>query len=217
MKRPKNILKFKFSPERQRTLRSRGVDGACFAGSRNEFLFEEAAMRMKPNLNNVIVKAIGTKRQTSMLHSVMENPLRGAPIIGIGSFPTDIRAKMLAVNIMNRAIDAQTEAVRGKLLNRDYPIWHKVFGGFKDRIRDGELAERPSMLVLSNIDLLSTNHKLEKVRDILEMFDNIPRVVVLTGCCPMEFFATKLHLAMDYGFYLGPDDRPEHINLLDEL
>ena len=117
MRKHKNILKFKFSTDRQRTLRSRGVDGACFAGSRNEFVFEEAAMRMKPNLNNVIVKAIGTKRQTSMLHSVLENPLRGAPVIGIGSFPTDMRAKMLAVNIMNRAIDVQSEAVRGKLLS----------------------------------------------------------------------------------------------------
>lgn len=213
----RNILKFKFSTDRQRTLRSRGVDGACFAGSRNEFEFEHASMRMKPNLHNVIVKGIGTKRQMSMLQTVMDNPLRGAPIIGIGSFPTDIRAKMLAVNIMNRAIDVQTNAVRGKLLNRDYPVWHKVFGGFKDKLRDGDTSERPSMLVLSNIDLLSTNHKLEKVRDILEMYDNIPRVVVLTGCCPMEFFATKLHLAMDYGFYLGPDDRPEHINLLEEL
>lgn len=215
MRRSKNILKFKFPTERQRTLRSRGVDGQCFAGSRNEFDFEHAAVRMKPDIPNMIIKAYGTKRQYHNLETVLEKPLRGNPIIGIGSYPTDMRAKMLAVNIMDRAIQVQSEATSGKLLQRDYPLWHKVYGGFKDTLRDGELSERPSMLVLSNIDLLSTNHKLEKVRDILERYDSIPRIVVLTGCCPMEFFATKLHLAMDYGFFVGPDDRPEKIEVLD--
>jgi hypothetical protein len=216
MKKTKNILKFRFDSERQRTLRSRGVDGMCFAGQRNEFEFDLAATRMKPEIPNLVSKSISVKRQVAMLHSVMEHPLRGHPIIGISSFPSDLRAKMLAVNIMSRAIDVQSSASSGKSLRREYPLWHKVYGGFKDRIRDEGLVERPSMLILSNIDFLSTNYKIEKVRDILEMHDNIPRVVVLTGCCPVEFFATKLHLPMDMGFFLGADNRENKpVNVLD--
>lgn len=210
-------LLFKFDPQRQRVMKARGVDGMCFAGSRNEFEFDLAAVRMKPDIPHIVSKSISVKRQIAMFTSLMENPLRGHPIIGIGSFPTDLRAKMLAVNIMHRVITFQDKTSSSRYARKDYPLWHKVYGGFKDTLRDEGLPDSASMLILSNIDVLSTNHKIEKVRDILEMYSNIPRVVIVTGCCPMEFFANKLHLPMDMGFYMGADNRENRpdISVLD--
>jgi len=216
IKTPK--LKFKFDPQRQRVMRSRGVDGMCFAGSRNAFEFDVAAVRMKPDIPNIVTKSVSVKRQIAMLHSLFESPLRGSPIISIGSFPTDLRAKMLAVNIMDHAISFQDKARSVRIAKKDYPLWHKVYGGFKDTIRDDGMTDNPSMLILSNVDVHSTNAKIEKVRDILEMYPNIPRVVIVSGCDPLEFFATRLHLPVDIAFYMGADNREKTINnVLDHL
>lgn len=206
-------LKFKFDPHRQRLLKSRGVDGMCFAGARNSFEFDVAAHRMKPDIPMVVSKSISVKRQLAMLASLWENPLRGHPIIGIGSFPTDLRAKMLAVNIMDRVMTFQDKTNSSRIMRKDYPLWHKVYGGFKDPIRDEGLQGSPSMLIVSNIDIDSTNYKVEKVRDILEMYSNIPRVVVVSGSCPMEIFAKRLHLPMDMGFYMGADNKENRVDV----
>ena len=100
-------LIFSFTTTRQKILKNRGVDGMCFAGSRNAFAFDLTAVRIKPDLPNIIVKGLSVKKQVYHLSRMLENPLYGHPIIGIGSFPSDLRAKMLAVNIMNAAITQQ--------------------------------------------------------------------------------------------------------------
>lgn len=204
-------LQFRFEGKRQLTLKSRGVDGMCFAGQRNSFDFETAAVRMKPDIPGVIVKGVSVKRQVRNLATLFEHPLRGNPIIGIGSYPTDLRAKMLALNIMNKAIDYQDRSSSRRMSRRDYPLWHKVFGGFRDDLLDAKEMESPSMLIISNVCNTSTAMKIEKVRDILEKYTRIPRVVVVSGCDPMHFFAMKLHIPMDYGFYLGPENRESTI------
>lgn len=213
VKAPK--LRFQFGSKRQRTLKSRGVDGMCFAGKRNAFEFDVAAMRMKPDIPGIVTKGISVKKQAQHLVNIRKHPLRGHPIIGIGSFPSDLRAKMLALNIMDWAIDYQESTKVRKHRNRDYPVWHKVYGGLGDELRDKTYSENPSMLVLSNVTADSTSMKIEKVRDILEKFPNLPRVVVVSGCDPVWFFAMKLHLPMDYGFYIGADNREGKSSVLD--
>lgn len=208
-------LRFRFSSNNQKIMRSRGVDGACFAGHKNSFEFDVAAVRMKPDIPGVITRGISVRRQVTTLNKVLANPLRGRPVIGIGSFPSDLRARMLAVNIMDKAIDYQAEIKGGRLVSRDYPHWHKVYGGLGDPVRDKGLPDNPSMLIISNVGVDSTNLKIEKVRDILEQNTNIPRIVVVSGCDPMWFFAVRLHLPMDYGYYIGADNREGKGNILD--
>lgn len=208
-------LRFKFEGKRQRIMKSRGVDGVLFAGSRNAFEFDIAAVRIKPDIPGIIVKGISVRKQANHLSALFRNPLRGHPIIGIGSFPSDLRARMLALNIMERAIAAQDAAKRGRLAIRDYPLWHKVYGGLGDPLRDKGLPDNPSMLIISNVDKDSTAFKIEKVRDILEQNTHIPRIVVVSGSDPMSFFAQKLHMPMDHGFYIGADNREGKSSILD--
>lgn len=203
-------LQFQFNPAMAKVLRSRGVDGGLLAGTRNEFVFANAAQQIKPKIPGSRVKSIGTRRQSDMLTDLLENPLRGNPIIAIGSHPSDQRAKLLAVNIMYRAILYQDKFYATQRGRQEYPLWHKVYGGLRDELRDDGLPGRPSMLIYSNIDVHSTNYKLEKLRDLLEKYNDVPRVVIVAGCDPVEFFGTKIHLSVSKAFYVGPSiDREE--------
>jgi hypothetical protein len=74
-------------------------------------------------------------------------------------------------------------------------------GGWHDRLRDGA-DDQPSMLILSNVTVTSTNAKLEKLRDLLEMYAHIPRVVVVTGEDPLSFANTKLFLPVNHVLHL---------------
>jgi hypothetical protein len=205
-------LDFQFDTKRQAILKSRGVDGNLFANTRNKFEFEEAVCRMKPEIRNVMNRGIPVKRQIRQLNSMLEHPLRSNVVVGIGSFPSDNRAKIIALNIMNRAVDMQIANTKSsrknkRLAGKNYPLWHKVFGGFGDELRDNGKFDNPSMLIISNIGIDSTPMKVEKVRDILEKYTAVPRIVIVNGCCPMKFFATKLFLPMNYGFYVGSDNK----------
>lgn len=205
-------LDFQFDSKRQSILKSRGVDGNLFANTRNKFEFDEAVCRMKPEIRNVMNRGISVKKQIRQFNSLMNNPLRSNLLIGVGSFPSDNRAKIIALNIMNRAIEFQIQNSKSRRKNRriqskNYPLWHKVYGGLGDEIRDNGKFDNPSMLIISNIGIDSTPMKIEKVRDIVEKFTALPRIVVVNGCCPMQFFATKLFLPMNYGFYVGPDNK----------
>lgn len=208
-------LKFKFEGKRQRIMKGRGVDGVLFAGTRNSFDFATAALRIKPDIPGLVVKGISVRKQCSQLSRLFSNPLYGHPVIGIGSFPSDLRARLVAANIMERAILAQEKAKRGKLAARDHPLWHKVYGGLGDPLRDKGLPDNPSMLIISNIDIDSTAFKIEKVRDIIEQNTHIPRIIVVSGCDPMSFFARKLHMPMDIGFYVGADNRVGKSSILE--
>src|SRR5690606_24699313 len=97
--------------------------------------------------------------------TMMNNPLKGNYIACIGSYPSDTRAKVIAANIVDRAINMQQQgAVRGKA----YPLWHRLYGGYSDTLRDSKELDPCSLLVLSNIGADSSRVKLEKLRDILE-------------------------------------------------
>lgn len=69
--------------------------------------------------------------------------------------------------------------------------WHTLTGAFKDKIRDDDVqgadAASSDLLVLSNIAKNSTNVKIEKLRDLLELYSNKPRIVVLGGMNPIDF------------------------------
>lgn len=197
-------LKFRFDTARQKLLLNRGIDRTCFAHARDAFAVEDSFLRMKPKINGMVVrKAITVKTQMTVLANVLDHPLRGNPIIGVGSFPSDLRAKMLVANIMDRTI--QFQMTKGRRNPSHYPLWHKVYGGFGNPLLDSP--QSMSMLIISNVGIDSTAPKIEKVRDLLERFDNIPRIVLTHGCDPMEFFLTKMHMPMTYGFYLGADSK----------
>lgn len=201
-------LDFKFDTQRQKILKSRGVDGYAFSLARSPFTVEDAFVRIKPQVESLpddfVLRSISTAKQTNNLRKILNNPLRSSYIAAIGSYPSDTRAKVIAVNIMNAAIDAQ---IAGKHRGRAYPLWHRLYGGYYDALRDAKETQPISMLVITNVGVDSSQTKLEKLRDLLEQYDNVPKLVVVNGVDPVTFFAEKVRLPLNYAFYCSAEQK----------
>lgn len=209
-------LKFKFDTQRMKILKNRGVDGSPLSLARSPFSLDDALVRIRPETTwlpeDFNMKAITVKRQVSDLDKLLNNPLHGSYIAAIGSYPSDVRAKLLALNLFNNAIDMQ---MQGSHRGKAYPLWHRLYGNLGDPVRDKE-QEHISMLVITNVGADSSNIKLEKLRDLLEMYDNIPRIVVVNGTDPVSFFAEKIRKELRYAFYLNAEIKPQS-SLLESL
>ena len=178
-----------------------------------DMLFSKRTFDVEPHVTPIEVdiprlpsRSIAVRTQMSALRKVLQAPLgtvggRGY-CLALGSFPTDEMAKWIASEIMYQALVQWREQRR----HRAMPIWHRVNGSYRDSLRD-EAVSIPSLLVISNVTHESTPMKLEKVRDLLEKFNNVPRIVVCGGNDPATLFSTRLHLRADAVVYLDPIDR----------
>lgn len=201
-------MDFKFEAQRQKLLKSRGVDGYAFSMARSPFVVEDAFIRIKPQVNwlpeDFVLRSISVGKQINNLQRVLANPLRGSYTAAIGSYPSDTRAKLIAVNIMNAAIDAQ---IAGKLRGRAYPLWHRLYGGLYDPLRDSKDTQLLSMLIITNVGVDSSQNKLEKLRDLMERYDTTPKIVVVNGVDPVTFFAERVRLPLNYAFYCSAETK----------
>lgn len=144
---------------------------------------------------------VSAKKQLKNIQSLYEDPFKSFKCVCITSYPSDLVAKRLAIWIMDRAMTLYYKRTANQTMTLTPPLWHTVYGGYKDKLRDGD--EKPSLLVLSNITVDSTAYKLETVRDLLEKYHYIPRIVVAAGTDPLTMFRTKLWYPTDAVFYLG--------------
>lgn len=205
---------FKFDTTRMKILKSRGVDGYAFSLARSPFSLEDSLVRIKPSVKwlpeDFVLRSISIKKQLTNIEKVFAKPLTGSYTCAIGSYPSDTRAKVLALNIMNRAIDAQIDgAARG----RSYPMWHRLMGNTWDPIRDSRDPDPFSMLIITNVGVDSSQIKLEKLRDLLEKYDSIPKIVVVNGIDPVTFFAERVRLPLNYAFHLTAEHKASILDI----
>lgn len=203
----KGILIKSYTKQQEKLLISRGVPYVDLVPKRTLINVQDALVRIEPDIPKVIPKTVSVVKQLKGIQAILDRPLRGSYTVGISSFPTDLRAKYLAQLIMLRAIEQHTLAKKnGKVL----PMWHRLYGGLVDVLRDKQ-SENPCMLILCNINENSTSIKIEKCRDLLEKFSDIPRIVINGGepCC--NLFANTLRYPLKYALHLGPDNRVQNI------
>ncbi|QZE56025.1 hypothetical protein pEaSNUABM52_00167 [Erwinia phage pEp_SNUABM_52] len=191
------MLTFNFEPDVAKQMQTLGVDPQLLYGKKDEYVIEEAAQDFKPLSPYFKGKVFSKTKQLRHLAQMITNPFGSDPrITVISSFPSDARAKMAALNIFNSAVeDSATTALK--------PRWVTLYG---DRFDYEQLkSKRPSLLVISNVTLESTSYRVERLRDILEMFPKIPRIVVTGGGLdPMELFTKRVHLPVQAGISIGP-------------
>lgn len=193
-----------FDRDRQKLLQSLGVPGADMISAVTKFDVVDFLVSMEPDLPGVHNKPISTKKQASLLRKILNDPLAHPYVIGISSYPSDTRAKQLAQTIMSAAIDSY-ETNRRRQGVRSRPLWHRVWGNLNDSLRDRH-KENPSLLVLSNLNDESSSVKIEKVRDLLEMYSDIPRIVVAGGRPIIDMFSYRLSMSAHAAFYIGPQN-----------
>ena len=187
----------------ERLLLSRGVDYVNLLRKNSHFDFEDSLVKIEGSVPNLVRQTVPIKKQYNAIQSLLANPLRGRYVLGVSSFPSDLRAKQFAVQLMRNAIIQQKE----KRKRGDYPLWYKLTGSYKCFLRDMDDEIPASMIICSNVNNDSTALKIEKLRDILEKYQNIPRVVVLGGIDPITFFGNRLYFPLTAGIYFGPDNR----------
>lgn len=210
-------IRFQWPTDRQRLMKSRGVDGYAFSLARSPFQAEDAFVRIRPQKIEWLpeefdVKSISIRKQIGWLNGLLARPFKGNGIVCIGSYPSDTRAKVIAANIFSNAIDHQ---MQGKMRGKAYPLWHRLYGGYSDSLRDLKERDPCSMLVLSNVGADSTQAKLEKLRDLLEIYDDIPKIVIVNGVDPVTFFADKVRLPLRGALYIDSGHRPTGGSILD--
>jgi hypothetical protein len=133
-------------------------------------------------------RIIEPKVQNQSLLSFIEDPAE-AIVYGISGNPDDTKAKLFAAYLVNIHLE--------KLGHRANVVWHTLYGGFDNSLLreydpiDGKAD--PTLLVISNLTPASTNVKLEKARDLLQRFVNIPRLVICAGEDPLSFLTTRLY------------------------
>jgi hypothetical protein len=169
-------------------LRNRGLNGGVLRQSPFEFMpssFTSAIEGLKP-------KVFSRNCQIDMLDSFLESPFE--PInYCIVSAPDDGKAKLLAAYMMQHALachDSRTAL----------PMWVDLTGGFDNPLVVNKV--KPSLLVINNVGVNSTQPKMEKLRDILEVYSDVPRIVVATGTDPYMFFLRYLYLPIHAVCYL---------------
>jgi hypothetical protein len=169
-------------------LLSKGLPSSVVAVRNLEFrptTFTSAIEGLKP-------RTFTLAKQLKMFDDFMDNPMLPKTYC-IVSAPNDSQAKWLAAFMMQTAL-----AAKGK--HDPMPIWHNLLAGFANSLVDDKA--KTSFLILNNVGTTSTAPKLEKLRDCLETFDNIPKVVIATGCDPFEFFTKYMYLPVNSVFYM---------------
>lgn len=163
---------------KDRNLLTHEVHGSVW--KQGHFVWEPRAFVIEsPRLENKIVEAT---RQIESYNAFLEHPGRPMTYFVAGN-PDDSKAKYFAAFLAYHH--------KMKYGHRAEIVWEAVFGGFDNPLLRKDI--NPTMLILSNLTENSTNVKIEKARDLIERWPNIPKIVVCSGEDPISFASTKIY------------------------
>lgn len=137
-------------------------------------------------------RIIDFRLQNVSLLNFKEDPSK--PVIyGVAGNPDDSKAKLFAAYLI--------QLHQSELAGHHNVVWHTMYGGYDNTLmkeyKDVDSKSEPTMLVLSNLTPSSTNVKIEKTKDLIERFSNIPRIIVCAGEDPMSFLHTRLFVPVN--------------------
>lgn len=133
---------------------------------------------------NNTAKVIEARRQQRLVEHIKKE-LVFPSLYVISSMPTDFYALRVAETLFKASM---SHCLSKSLFNDKMPYWHVILGGFDDEVRNNPRAyANVPLLVLVNVIQESTNTKVEKLRDIIHLLPNTPKIIVTSGCNAMEF------------------------------
>ena len=148
------------------------------------------------------VKTYTVAKQIQAFEATIAEPLSAGYTFAVGADNNDKLSTQIALKIFHAATIAT-----GMKANKK-PYWHVLDGSTKDRLRDDQTFQeihigRINLLVISNIASNSTAMKVEKLRDLLVKYSDIPRVVVINGADPFKYFEEVLYMRPTRVMYFG--------------
>lgn len=217
-KKLSNCTYIAFDKRRKRIMRQASAQGAPKYTLRTRpFLLKDMVTLFYSQASKTRPKRYSTAKQMEFYKKVYNKPFFAPYVYCISSEPNDSYAMSVGVFLMIRAIEVKRkeeqldEKQREMLAGKSLPIWHTIVGGFGDPLLNKN--KNPSMLILSNVPggRQSTQHKMEKLRDILEVYSHIPRIVLTTNTDPVTMFEDELHYPINYATYLTTNLREEEV------
>lgn len=147
-------------------------------------------------------KPVNLKRdeQIRMFKRLAKHPLKKPALFCISSNPTDTEAKYAAAFLLSKALEKYREKQKTGETNTAPPRWHVLTGAYQDFYR--EQKRNVSFLVLTNVLHDSSDVKVEKLRDLVEMYSDIPKVIVTATQDPITFCTEKLRARLTGAMYL---------------
>ena len=128
-------------------------------------------------------KIIDEDVQFDSLNRFTENPACPMTYVVSGN-PDDSKAKLFAAHLVG--LHLRTKKAGAQV------VWQSVNGSFNNPLLKPEYT--PTMLVITNLSPVSTQVKLDKVRDIVETYQEVPIVLVVAGEDPLSFAMGRIHL-----------------------
>lgn len=162
------------------------------------YLLRERPVKLDDLVSNYVSSTDGLKPlpmkkadQLNDARHVMREPTHAPYLMCVSSEPNDLKAKYFAACV---ALEARRQHKK--------VVWHTLLGSFRDELRDKpNVHGNTDLLILSNVPYGSTDVKFEKLRDILEIYSHIPRIVVTTGTEPVKLF-NELGLPLNYSLWI---------------
>lgn len=182
-------FKIKLDPKHEGLMMNRGMNYA--AKLQKPFTFSPQSFTS--TVSGLKPKVIKREAQLQHFRDFLDEPFRPVTYCLV-SAPNDGMAKLLAAYMMQHAIINHGQSL---------PVWHDLTQSFKNPLLED--STRASLLVLNNVGTSATPTKLEKLRDILTHYADIPRVVIATGCDPFAFFTQHLYMPMNACAYMTTD------------
>ncbi len=169
------------------------------------FALERALFAFVSSVDGMQPIQVSFKQQKEFIDKIMENPWFSPYTFCISSAPNDMQAKTMASYIFSRAVSLQlnrrlssellTEKTQKRLLASSLPFWETLETGYESRVLTYN--ERPSLLVMSSLTTNSTQYRVEKVRDLMERFADIPKILIVSGADPVTYFNKFLFLHLN--------------------
>lgn len=183
-----------------------GVPYNAFMRANQQLEIEDCATRIKMMVGQTL-KSISPAKQVDGFNKLLAQPLRKPLLYVISSFPSDQVAKAAALFLFQAAYDQYEKKKKaGNATVRGRPQWISITGSYE---RDwlNKTKVNPAFIVVSNVPETSTPHKLEKARDLLEVYSDRPRVLVTSAQDPLSFCSERLQISANGMLWLGPPDK----------
>lgn len=147
-------------------------------------------------------------KQLDNLLVTYKDPVSDPYLFIIGSRFDAVRAQCVALSVFRRALKVHMEAPED---TPHVPYWHYVTGSSYDPLRDNKdyrsNLNAISFLVIDNISYNSPPNLVQKVRDLLRMYEEIPILLIISGGNPLEFSYTQLFRRPNRLVYLDRKER----------
>ena len=196
------LITHKFSKNSKRVLIAAGSPVSAF--SQVDFELENSVFNINAEVSNVNSRKINKAKQLAKFGSIAKDVFKSSYVLTISSFPSDVIAKRVALSLMAIAFSVYKRG--NSTINnvvRYPPYWYRIYNSYRNPLIEDKVDT--CFLVLSGVTSDSTQLKRDKLRDILDLYDDIPRIVITAPKNPIEF-AADTHYHSNAFLYLGPCD-----------